>query len=90
MRRHDNATPAGVFFGDDGPRAWLPGDSPCCRDGYARLSLIRPLQWVRPDPPTLREAMNDQYRLCHKCVQKRFACGAQFHKETGHNPNLAH
>lgn len=89
MRRFDNATPAGIFLGDDGPRTWLPGDAPCCRDGYARLSLVRPLHWVRPKGPSADDLGHRVYRLCAKCVQRRLSCGAHGSEGEEYSRHLA-
>jgi len=86
MRRYDNATPKGILLGDGKP---LPA-GPCCRDGYARLSLRRPFQWVRPEPPTLDDAMKRVYLLCPRCTQRRIERGATETSNTYWNPNLAY
>jgi hypothetical protein len=76
MRRFDNATPRGLFIGDR-PAQTVGWIAACCRDGFARMCLVRPLQWVRPDGPTGRDISDESTRLCSPCRQKRLSCGAQ-------------
>lgn len=83
MRIYDNATPAGRYVGDiDGlakvvQRARGQHDAPCCRDGYARQCLVRPLWWDRPKPPTQHMISQERTGLCDSCRRKRLSSGAK-------------
>lgn len=74
MRIHDNHTPAGRWVGDNPPLA--PRIPACCRDGYARQSLIRPLWMGRPGGSGWTEDRNWVTNLCRPCLRARLHQGA--------------
>lgn len=85
---YDNARPAGEY---DGPGQSPIPAGPCCRDGFARSSVRRPLEWGRPRPPTPREYHHRLYQLCPGCVTRRLNWGAYREEdESVFNRSLAH
>lgn len=82
MRVKDNATPAGRFVGDVDRLAQIIlrqklSSGPCCRDGYARQALVRPLHEMRPARPTQHMISQERTGLCDPCHRKRLSCGAK-------------
>lgn len=86
MRVFDNAHPKGRYVGT-GPTP-VP-EAPCCRDGFARLALVRPFQWERPKRPNREDYTRRVYLLCAGCVRLRYSSGAKFDDESEYNPHLA-